>query len=760
MIGLLYRAGPHLLAAALCTGLAGANAMRVTSPSAVLVASALALGAAFTLGWPRLALLAAALLTTGLWCGSLRLEALDRSVLAADVGEAGRFTLAITGPARRSEFAVRVPAQVRRFRGRPMREDVLLRLPPARSPPQGAIVELTGQIRLPRGPEDGGFDERRWLRRQGVHVVIRGDRFRVVGRRGGVAGLADRLRARLARSMAPGLGGERRAVLAGVVLGEDEGLSDELRERFRASGLYHLLAVSGQNVALVAGGALLLAWLLGVPRAVGQLGALAAIGAYVLAVGWQPSVVRAGVAGALACLAWLAARPRDRWYFFLVGAAVLLAWNPYSLLEPGFQLSFGAVAAIFVGVPPLERLLEGYPGPRWLRSAVAVSAACGVATAPVLLLQFGAVPVYSVPANALAAPVMAPLLGLAFTAALVEPVAPWLAETLGWLNGWLAAWLAFCARVVGGLPYARLSALTALLGAAVLVCAGLVFARLRSPRGPRAAALAALSAVVVAGWHFGRPSQELPPPTGLRIVFLDVGQGDATLVQVREGSIVVDEGPPEADVAGQLRRLGVKRLAALVLSHPSRDNIGGAESIVRSLDVGRVFEPALPFPNPFGAAALRSARARGIPITVTRAGQTFMLGRLRLRVLWPEDGASPADDPNDHATVLLASFGNVDALLPADAESNVTGRLAVPPVEILKVGHHGSADPGLPDLLRALRPRLAVISVGARNDYGHPRASTLAALAAVPGLDVRRTDLDGRVVVETDGERISVRVER
>jgi competence protein ComEC len=145
---------------------------------------------------------------------------------------------------------------------------------------------------------------------------------------------------------------------------------------------------------------------------------------------------------------------------------------------------------------------------------------------------------------------------------------------------------------------------------------------------------------------------------------------------------------------------------------------------------------------------------------VTRAGQVLQLGQLRLRVLWPEEGASPADDPNDHATVVLASFGDVDVLLPADAESNVTGRLGLTPIEILKVGHHGSADPGLPDLLETLRPRLAVISVGKRNDYGHPRASTLAALAAAPGLEVYRTDRDGRVVIESDGRRIFVRDSR
>jgi competence protein ComEC len=687
------------------------------------------------------------------------LDAIDRSVLAPEIGRAGRFVLAVTGPARRSEFSVRVPAEARRFGRREVREPVLLRLPPARSPPQGALIEVIGELRAPRGPEDG-FDERAWLRRRGVHVVVHAERWRLVGRRGGIGGVADRLRARLSRSMAPGLSGERRAVLAGIVLGEDEGLSDELRDSFRASGLYHLLAVSGQNVALVAAGALLLAWLIGIPRWAGELGALAAIGGYVLAVGWQPSVVRAGVAGALTSLAWLAARPRDRWYFLLLGAFVLLAWNPYSLLEPGFQLSFGAVCAIFVGVPPLERRLEGYPLPRWLRVVLAVSIACGLATAPLVLLHFGSVPVYSVFANALAAPAVAPLLGLAFVSAALEPLFPSLAAGVAWLNGWLAGYLAFCARLIGGLPYAEVSTAGALLGLGVAVSLAFAASRMRPPRGPRLAALLLACVLLVAGWKLTDRDEQLPPPRGLRITFLDVGQGDSTLLEVPEGAILVDEGPPEADVAGQLRRLGVRTLAALVLTHPSRDNIGGAADVVRALDVGLVLEPALPFPNPFGAPALREARRRGIPVVVTRAGRTLTLGRLRLRALWPDGRASPADDPNDHATVLLASFGQVDALLPADAESNVVSRLRIPRVEIVKVSHHGSSDDGLPELLDTLEPNVAVISVGAGNDYGHPAPSTQAALAGHDGLTVYRTDEDGRIVLESDGRGILVRTGR
>jgi competence protein ComEC len=375
------------------------------------------------------------------------------------------------------------------------------------------------------------------------------------------------------------------------------------------------------------------------------------------------------------------------------------------------------------------------------------------------MTHFGAVPLFSVAANAAAAPVVAPLLVLGLGAAALDPVLPEAALALAWANGWLAAYLAACARLFAGLPHAQL---TSWGGLAVLVAVAGVVAlalHIRPPRARRLAALAGLAAVLTGAWTL-RPETALPPPQGLRLTVLDVGQGDATLLEVPEGAILVDQGPPEADVAGQLLRMGIRRLAALVLTHPSLDNIGGARDVVERLDVDLVLEPALPFPNPYGDPALADARRRGIPVQITRAGRTLTLGRLRLRVLWPEEGASPADDPNDHATVLLATYGEVDALLPADAESNVTLPLRPPPVELVKVAHHGSADPGLAELLGLLRPRLALVSVGARNHYGHPTPSTLAALAAFPGLRVYRTDEDGRITIESDGRRISVREER
>ena len=706
----------------------------------------------------RLPACAVALALVGWWWGSARLEAFDRSVLQPELGRSAPLTATVTGPVRRTRFALRVPAEVRQFGGRSVRERVLLELPLGRSPPQGAVLTLRAVVTAPSGPEDG-FDERGWLARRGVHVVLRGGDWRIVGRRGGIGGVSDRLRAHVARAIAVGLDGERRAVLAGIVLGEDEGLTDELRDNFKTSGLYHLLAVSGQNITFLALGVLGLAWLLGISRLPAELLAIAAIAGYVLAVGWQPSVVRAGVAGGLASLAWLVSRPRDRWHFLALGAAVLLAWTPASLLEPGFQLSFAAVGAIFLLLPRLRLALEGYPLPEWLRDALAVSTACGAATAPILWLQFGSVPVYSLLGNVLVTLAIGPLLGLALVGSLVQPLLPTAALALAWLNGWLAAYIAGCASVVGGLPMAQIGS-----GTAVCVLLGTPLGLLglrRLPPWRRPAALACAVALLPAllAWKL-LPASSLPPPTGLRLTFLDVGQGDSVLVQVPEGAVLVDQGPPEGDVGHQLQALGVRRLAALVLTHPQRDHIGGAEAVLQQVGVERILDPQLAASSEYRRAALAEAAERGVAVAEARVGDAFRLGRLRLQVLWPDRAGTELEDPNRLPVVLLATYGETDVLLTADAETDVTARLVNRRIEILKVAHHGSADPGLERELRELRPTIAVISCGRGNDYGHPRASTLAALQASPGLSLYRTDEDGRVVVESDGRRLTVRTDR
>ncbi|MGZ4333015.1 MAG: ComEC/Rec2 family competence protein [Gaiellaceae bacterium] len=466
----------HVVVGACAVGLAASDAVRLHAP---LQAAPAAIGAALLAApgsWARVGLAAALVLVAGWWWGSTRLDTLDRSVLASRIGTAGRFVVTTTAEARTGRFD-------QRQLGRTDGERVELELRVGRAPPQGARVSLLALVKAPRGPKNG-FDERTWLRRQGVHVVLRVDEWHVIGRRHGVGGIADRLRRWLRGASAPRLTGERRALVEGVLLGDDAGLSDGLKQAFRRSGLYHLLAVSGQNVVLLASGVLALFVVLGIGRVWGHVGALAAIGAYVLAVGPQPSVIRAAIAGAAVSVAWLAGRLRDAWHVLLLAACGLLAWNPYTLFDAGFQLSFGAVAAIFLLGGPFRRELEGYPMPAWLRTALAISAACTIVTAPLLWLQFGRVPLYGVAANALVEPAVPLLLGLAFAAAGVAPVAPGLASALAWLNGWVAVYIAACARAVAALPGAQVSGRGAATAAAVaLLLAAAAWGRLRRPDG-------------------------------------------------------------------------------------------------------------------------------------------------------------------------------------------------------------------------------------------------------------------------------------
>jgi competence protein ComEC len=451
---------------AACGGLVAALLVHAPSPAFVVLG---VLVAAWRL--PAAATVLAVAALAGWWWGSVRVDALGHSVLASEIGRGGDIEIETVAPARAGPFQIRVIGRVLRLDGRPVGERVLVELPPhGRPPPQGARLATIAVVAAPKGPQDG-FDERAWLGHQGIHAVVRAKAWRVVGARSGLTATPDVLHRTLARGLAGS--GTGRAVAAGVLLGDDGDLPDGVRVDFRTSGLYHLLAVSGQNVAIVAATLLGFAWLLGLPRAAGHLLALVGIGAYVLAVGAQPSVVRAGIAGALASLAFLAGTLRDHWHALALGALVLQAWNPWNLLDAGFQLSFAAVIAIFTLAPRIAHRLEGYPLPRATRLLLAVSCACTVATAPISWIQFHRISLVAVPANLVADAAMAPLLVLALAAAALAPVSPAGAHVLGLGATWLGAYVAACAHVFASIPGAQITttrSLVVLLLAVTAAC--------------------------------------------------------------------------------------------------------------------------------------------------------------------------------------------------------------------------------------------------------------------------------------------------
>jgi competence protein ComEC len=474
---------PHAFVGSLCLGFAVANVARPAIAQILGAAVVLAL-VSLAAREPhfRAATLAAAVVVVAWGWGGIRLARLDHSVLASRIGTAEWAVLEVEEPPRLGTFDQRMMALVLRWGGLRVREPVLLELPLGRSPPQGARLRLLGELRAPPGPSNG-FDEAKWLRRQGIHAVLRGQSYRVVGRRGGVSGLGDRVGRWLSADTTPGLRGERHDVIEAIVLGRASGVDQNLLDDFRATGRYHCLAVDGLKVAAVGGGVAAVVLLLGLGIYVAQTAALLTVAVYALAVGLHPSVVRASVAAGLGSLAWLAGRERDRWQALLVGAAVLLGWNPHALFDAGFELSFAAVASIFIVAPRVVRALEGYPVPHGLAQLIGVSTACGLATAPVTWFQFRQISLVTVPANVVAVPVVVEVLGLALLTAVVAPVAPSAATAMAQLNGWGAWLVAMCARAFARIPGAQI---TSPRGAAILGLGAVIAAAYAWQRGERA----------------------------------------------------------------------------------------------------------------------------------------------------------------------------------------------------------------------------------------------------------------------------------
>jgi competence protein ComEC len=560
------------------------------------------------------------------------------------------------------------------------------------------------------------------------------------------AEIRDRAAAGLGQGMPP-----REAALArGFVLGEDEEVDEATKEDFRRAGLSHLLAVSGQNVTLLGLLAIPLLAALRIPLRERLLWVLALIVVYVPVAGAGPSIQRAGVMGALGLLATLGGRRGSGFYALALAALVTLAIDPGVAADVGWQLSFAAVLGILLLAAPLRRaILARLGGGHWRRAladGLAATVAATLATAPLIAFHFETLSTTTLVANVLALPAVAPAMWLGMCGAGLAqlPGAP--LEPLNGLNALLLAYIAqvasWCAapdwaelRVHldgGGLIAAYLG-----LGIGVLLCR-------RWPRQAVATAAVALALLIPLPSWGGPPAA---PPAGLRVSILDVGQGDAVLLQPAGApAVLVDGGPPGAGLARELEQAGVSRLGAAVVTHDQSDHAGGIEELLGAVPVERLVFARL------RRELVAEASAVGADPDRVAAGQELRSGRLRLRVLWPPAelllGATPDQDPNQLSLVMEARWRGFSMLLTGDAEAESVP-IEPAPVDVLKVAHHGSEDSGLGTLLERARPQLAVISVGAENPYGHPAPATLETLArhGVPTLETAR---EGTVVLDVE----------
>ena len=735
------RARPwHVGTAAVVAGLlAGPRA-----PLAVLLA-ACAAPALASRAAVRFALVGAVL--AGALVAQARVQALDATRLTPRLGHAVHARVVLLDTPRSQPFGARVATVD--LAG----ERVLLRAG------RGVVwpTERVGTVLAVRGGLEPLPASDAWQRARGVHAELRADALADTGaRRGGLPGLVDGVRARAQAVLRTSVPPPQGALLRGMALGDDAALPDRVRGEFRASGLSHLVAASGQNVMLLAALVLAVAAVIGLGLRARLVLVLLAIALYVPLAGGGPSIQRAGVMGAAGVVAVLAGRPAARWHALLLATAVTLALNPRAVEDVGWQLSFAAVVAILVLAGRIRDGLVRRRLPRGLAEATALTGAATLGTAPLIAAHFGQASLVSLPANVLAAPAVAPAMWLAMVAVALGQAGAALGAPFVALAGFPVSYVMWVAHVASGLPGARASASTGLVTAACLATALGLAVRSARPFVVLGAVVAlALGAVLSRTQAAG-----IAAPAGLRITFLDVGQGDATLIQWRQSAILVDTGPPDGPILTRLRHAGVRRLDLLVVTHAQADHDGGAAAVLGALPVALVLDGRDGVRDANGPRMATAAAKRGVRLLAARAGEVLRVGGVALRVLWPsrrpgagdpgaDGGPDPGADPNQRAIVAEADAGGVRTLLTADAESDVLAGLDLGPVDVLKVSHHGSADAGLPALLERLHPRLAAIEVGRHNVYGHPAATTVRALLAA-GARVVRTDRDGSVRVEPE----------
>lgn len=675
----------------------------------------------------------------------------------------------------------------------------------------GDRVTLRGSLRAP--PVDDPYGD--YLIRIGVQATIRASAVTVLPEDGTLARSVEGFRRGADRALQRAIPEPEAGLASGILIGLRDRVDRDLSGAFTTVGATHVVAISGWNIAIIATSLAAIAGRMARRRRIALT--TVAIIAYVAFVGPSPSVVRAAAMAGVVMLARELGRPSRAAAAIGWAGAGLLILDPGLIDDVGFQLSALATVGLIAWATPFtERLAGKTPGRlrAWLAESLGVSLAAQLATLPIVVLTFGRLSLVSPVVNLGVVPLVAPTMGagvLAMAGGLLAMAG--LPAAIATVVG-LPAWLLFSlmvgvVRAGARLPFASIAlaepwnAIGALMAAAAIVGATFLTRRgaphANPSRGqPSAAAPPQRSRIAGHGrsargrnpsaaswWQTGSARlmsgalaaavvalaiAVVHRPDGIpRIVVLDVGQGDAILVEGGQGGrLLIDGGPDPGRLLVALDEHlppWDRRIDVVILSHPHEDHAAGLATLLDRYAVGQVFEPGMFGPGP-GYAALNAELINlGIRRGVLSTGDHLRIDEFSFRVLWPDPGSVPERPPdggtgiNNVSVVLLGEVDGHRVLLAGDIEEQIDPRLlarGLPTVDLLKVAHHGSRTATTDAFLTAVRPSIAVISAGRGNPYGHPAPATVARLEAA-GAEVVRTDQDGTVSVDVGVGHIRVR---